>query len=598
MKEVILGFSLGFDTGAAIVSEDGVLAAINEERINREKNTKKFPINAIRECLKLANLEAKDITKIAFSGYEDPDFYNLAKYVPLKNMRKEYIEIYEKIKNDEDELNDLRSNKNINEQLFMNLLKDVLFYNFRDINLLVLSSIARVEHHLAHGLPAFLHSGFDEAIVVTADGFGDGISLRVAKINRKQDYETLKQLGLKDSIALIYQFATGGVGFKMHQHEGKLTGMSARGNWKETKKEFENILRYSSSARSMINNINPDPINEDQKNNPIEQFEYFEKAKDVIFEICKKYDIFDIAAGVQKYTEETVLQLLEDIFKDNNIKNTNICLAGGLFANVRLNQLIGAMDQVDNIFIFPAMGDTGLALGSAEFVLDDFSKIKDLKHAYLGSSINDEEIEDYLRKNAHLEYDKTPDRSRSLAKLIGDGYIVANVKGALEYGPRALCHRSIHFHCDDERVNAWLNKQLGRNEYMPFCPVIQYEDAELAFVDASEKNKHAGEFMTIGYYATDKFKKECPSGVHVDNTARAQLMREDVNPDMYKALDYYKKMTGRIGFINTSYNSHGEPIVRTAKEAIIRFLESNIHYLVINDYVLKHPNLDNMPKFK
>jgi carbamoyltransferase len=606
MREIlVLGFSLGFDTGAAIVSSKrGIVAAINQERINRKKNTKALPIDAIQEVLKLSCLSPEDVDYVTYTHYEKEDFFNLAKRMSPDQMSiltGRQFGLLQKMNADPNFVRAYRKNlANSNEDdveakiLLENMLWHIGFPP---------QELIRVDHHWSHAAPAFVYSGFDDALVITADGFGDDVSGRIVKMNSGFKSTVLSEVPLTGSIALIYQFVTGGVGYRMHEHEGKITGLSARGDASKTRELFSTLIDYAPESQELVwsrafRNV------PNVSCNPIKDFHGFMKLQEHIFKFCKEYYTRkDLAAGVQELTEKMVLKWINGV-KQNHSFNTlnlkNVCLAGGLFANVKLNQEVFVQPWVDNCFVFPAMGDTGGAVGSATAFLYSLEEIGPmrLQHAFLGSSIGSEtEIVNVLQENG-LDYVYTGDRGEAMAALVIGGNIVANVNGKLEYGPRALCHRSIHFHCDDEMVNDWLNKQLGRSEYMPFCPAIRIEDATEAFKDFREGNSVAGEFMTTDYYATDAFKKQCPSGVHVDNTARAQLVRKEIIPDMYRALECYKSKTGKMGFINTSFNEHGEPIVRTAAEAVKRFLSSNIHYLVIENLVVRHPKYDEIRKFE
>jgi len=608
MREIlVLGFSLGFDTGAAVVSSKrGIVAAINQERINRKKNTKALPVDAIREVLKLSCLSPADIDYVTYTHYEKEDFFNLAKRMSpdqmdiltvrqcgllgKMNADPSFVRAYRK--------NLAHSGDDDVEASFLleNMLESVGFPK---------QNLVRVDHHWSHAAPAFIYSGFDEALVITADGFGDDVSSRITKMNSGFKSTVISEIPLTGSIALIYQFVTGGVGYRMHEHEGKITGLSARGDASKTRHLFERLIDYVPESQELIWSRAFRGV-PNVSFNPIKDFHSFMKLQEHIFKFCDRgdigYDIKDLAAGVQELTEKKILQWINDVKRKSTFSNTssNVCLAGGLFANVKLNQEVCNQNWTDGMFVFPAMGDTGGAVGSATAFLYSLEEIRpmQLQHAFLGSSIGSEtEIVNVLQENG-LDYMYTGDRGKMIADLVRSENIVANVNGKLEYGPRALCHRSIHFHCDDERVNDWLNKQLGRSEYMPFCPAIQMEDAPLAFKDFRNGNSVAGEFMTTDYYATEAFKKQCPSGVHVDNTARAQLIRKEKVPDMHRALDWYKVTTGKMGFINTSFNEHGEPIVRTAAEAVKRFLSSNIHYLVIENFVVKHPKYEEIKKFE
>jgi len=605
-KEIIvLGFSLGHDTGAAIVSSTkGILAAVNEERLNREKQTKVFPIKSIQECLRLAQLDMKDIDCIGYSNYETDDVFNITKNNRIQCVSDSVKHFINKNTNDNNFASLARQSVNT-EKLACKVIRDYFILMFG--NYLEHIPIGRIEHHLAHGLPAYIHSNFSDNetnIVITSDGFGDDRSMVVLELGNNNKYRLIDTYGLQSSLGLMYQFVTGGVGYTMNLHEGKITGLAARGSSKETSQFFFYLLANIDDVVQQFDTF-------ENRHNPIKDFKYYEALKHFIFEYCKTYistsssrnPIADLAAGIQYVVECMMIERVVNAIDDIDCEKCNIILSGGLFANVELNRKLNNLRKVDKTFVFPNMGDGGLALGAAYSILADYEiKKYELEHIFFGYSINQKCVELLLNTElnyANLKASLLINRGQMISGLVRDGYIVANVVGKMEYGPRALCHRSIHFNCDDKHANTWLNQQLGRTETMPFAPVLLEEDAAKCFEDYNESNEYAGRFMTINYTATDYFKEKCPSAVHIDGTVRAQIVNyHEENKDIIAALKMYKQMTNKPAFINTSYNRHGEPIVMTEKEAIDRFLESNIHYLIIDNIMIEHPNIDQLPVFK
>jgi carbamoyltransferase len=211
-----------------------------------------------------------------------------------------------------------------------------------------------------------------------------------------------------------------------------------------------------------------------------------------------------------------------------------------------------------------------------------------MPHAFLGSDLSREDLPK-LMSAAHLEFLKPQDLDLEVARLLAKGKVVARVAGAMEYGPRALGNRSILYQATDPTVNDWLNHKLCRSEFMPFAPMLLREDAGAMLKGYSAQNAHAAEFMTITYDCTEQCKRESPAVVHVDGTARPQIIEASANPRCHRILKLYKELTGLRSIINTSYNMHDEPIVRTADEAIRAFLQSQLDYLVLDEYLAWRP---------
>ena len=202
----------------------------------------------------------------------------------------------------------------------------------------------------------------------------------------------------------------------------------------------------------------------------------------------------------------------------------------------------------------------------------------------LGPSISDNEIENYLNNN-NIKFKKSNNLEEDIAKIIDSKKVIGLVSGRMEYGPRALCNRSIIYHCEDKSINDWLNKRLNRTEFMPFAPVTTKELAKKCFVDWDEKD-YAADFMTMTYDVTDEFKEKCPAAVHIDGTARPQIIRKENHKKMHSIITHYYNTRGGLALINTSFNNHEEPIVCDLKDAIDSLNKNNVDVLVIENYII------------
>jgi carbamoyltransferase len=271
-------------------------------------------------------------------------------------------------------------------------------------------------------------------------------------------------------------------------------------------------------------------------------------------------------------------------------KIDKVVLAGGSFANVKLNQRILEARGVAGVFVYPNMSDGGLSQGAAlHFDIGrNGSVAHTLPNAYYGPSFTNEEIEAALRAE-HLEYTSHPEIEKEIAKLIAAGNVIARFNGAMELGPRALGNRSILYPATDPAVNKWLNQRLKRTEFMPFAPVTLEEYAEKCY-KKFKGAAYAAKFMVITFDCTDYMKEKSPATVHVDGTARPQVINERDNPSYYKILKEYCKLTGIPTLVNTSFNMHEEPIVCTPQDAVRSFLQGHLDYLAIGPFLVKGNN--------
>jgi carbamoyltransferase len=255
------------------------------------------------------------------------------------------------------------------------------------------------------------------------------------------------------------------------------------------------------------------------------------------------------------------------------------------------------LKSVGTVFIHPGMGDEGLALGAA-FALagmqrpesDAATRPEILSDVYLGPEYGQREIERAIEQEG-LKAEHVQDIERRMAELLSQGYVVARFGGRMEYGPRALGNRSILYHTTDPTINDWLNKRLKRTEFMPFAPVTLEEYADQCYENLAGA-RYPAKFMTVTFDCTNWMKEHCPAVVHVDGTARPQLIDKDTNPSYYRIVDEYRKITGLPSVINTSFNMHEEPIVCSPGDALRAFLDSGLDVLALDNFLLKSPDAE------
>jgi carbamoyltransferase len=356
---------------------------------------------------------------------------------------------------------------------------------------------------------------------------------------------------------------TSSLGFKPSRHEGKIVGLASYGD--------PDVL--SDILLSHIQQTDGDFRIFGSNNIFLSRY------------LASHFSKIDVAAAYQHVLEVVAVNFVKYWVKKTGIDT--VVLSGGVTANVKLNQRIFEIDEVKNIFIYPNMGDGGCGSGAAMYQSWDGKIQETISNAYFGPDYTDKEIETELKANG-LEFTQPNNLAKDVAQLIFDGSVVARFSGRMEYGPRALGNRSIMYHAQEPEVNQWLNKRLGRTEFMPFAPVTLYEARERYFFNIKGA-EHTAEFMTITFDCTDEMKRECPAAVHIDGTARPQLIRREVNPGYYDIVKEYENLSGISSLINTSFNMHEEPIVCSPHDAIRAFLDGNLDVLVIGPYLVKNP---------
>ncbi|HEX7090776.1 MAG TPA: carbamoyltransferase C-terminal domain-containing protein [Longimicrobiales bacterium] len=585
----VLGIATEGDSGAAIAEDGRILAALNEERTSRMKLVEGFPRTSIRETLRLAATTVEELDAVLVSSRQDLFVDELQPFEGWFQHWERAAGLGGTIKRAAGKLSRYRDRLPGLERAYYLLLEPTFRHRRRSIRRIlrrefgVRCPIHFVDHHLAHIASAYFTSGFDDALVISLDGGGDGKSGTVyaARTGRLEHLHTIAAF---NSLGNYYAYATHICGFKAQKHEGKLTGLAAHGE-----------PRFLPLLRDMIVEENGTFINR-------AGVVFGEAARQLERRLPAGWKREDLAASIQRHFEELVPRFVQHWARRTGLRN--VAVAGGVFANVRVNQEVHRLPEVDRIFIHPHMGDGGLGVGAALAAcvpgLLPVPMTPDpnpLEHVYLGPGFDDDEIAAALRK-----YGLTPERSddagapfeERIAELLAAGHVVARAAGRMEYGPRALGNRSILYQATDPGVNDWLNKNLHRTEFMPFAPSVLYEHREACFEDLAG-GEHAAEFMTITFDCTPWMRRRMPGVVHIDGTARPQLVRREVNPEYHRIIEAYHRRTGLPGIINTSFNMHEEPIVCSADDCVRAFLDGKLDYLAIGRFIVKHPRPARRP---
>jgi len=431
------------------------------------------------------------------------------------------------------------------------------------------SKLKRFHHHNTHAANAFFSSGLNEALIVTLDGYGSGCAGGIFAGNA-DGISNLIRFPFPNSLGQFYEHVTSALGFRPGRHEGKIVGLAAYGN--------TDILSPALLERFEI------------RDGDI----LMHAASNYLFAraLSQEFSKRDIAAAYQHVLEVIAVKAVTWWLKKTGMKN--IVVSGGVHANVKLNQRLREIPGVEQIFVYPNMGDGGCGTGAAMLVFDRVASTSPLEDVYLGPDYSEQEIQQALA-NHQLSSVRYDDLEERVAELLMNDAIVGRFNGRMEYGPRALGNRSILYQAKDPEVNQWLNHQLGRTEFMPFAPAALASEAHRLFHNLAGCTKTA-EFMTLTFDCTEEMKQKCPAAVHIDGTARPQLVSERTNPSFHRILSRYHQLTGIPALINTSFNMHEEPIVCSPDDAIRAFLAGGIDYLAIGPFLVKHPRYDEIAR--
>lgn len=540
-----LGIYDGHDAGAGLITEDDIYA-VNEERLSREKYNRGFPERAIKKVLELSTIDKDDVEKIATAG----TYRRKKRLLKLKKG-----------------------------------LKKILGENFPEI--------VTVQHHLAHASGAYHTSGWDKAIVLTVDAAGDGLSSGVY-LGERGDLVKIAESSYLDSLGDFYASITEMLGFIPMRHEGKIMALGSYYEGDDLHDFYDCIEAGGLSFKNHLETTGSESVKKLSKKIgfPLNRKD---ECEDILRSGKKDHELWDIAvkiaASAQTHLEKEVDRLCTNIKEDETIPQEykeKICFSGGVAQNVKLNKII--RENFDQSYIFPHMGDGGLALGAAFHVHSGVNMRKenwdwknDLKRIYLGPKFNSDEIEKELKDTKEIDHRplKEENMIEKINSLLSEGKIIGLFQGRMEYGPRALGNRSIIADPSKERNKEKLNKKLGREPFQPFSPTIlkEYEENYL-------NNPTSKKFMTMSFDVTEEGKRDLKAAKHVDDTCRPQIIEKEDNPYYYKLIKGFEEKTGIGAVLNTSFNLHGDPIVCTPKEAIDTFVKIDLDALVIENYII------------
>ena len=588
----ILGISAFYHDSAACLLKNGIIiAAAQEERFTRKKHDPSYPKNAIKFVLEYSNLRLSEVDQIVF--FEKP-------FLKFERLLETYVAFAPKGFISFSKAMPLW----IKEKLFQ---KNLLFNKLKehDKNYKSDKNIFFSDHHLSHAASAFFPSPFDEAVILTADGVGEWATTTVA-VGKNENLEIKKEIHFPHSLGLLYSAFTYYTGFKVNSGEYKLMGLAPYGKpiYEDKVKQLVDLKDDGTFRldQKYFNYATGLTMTNEKFNNLFGQ-----KPRNPLNEKITQFHM-DIAASIQKVTEEIMINLAKSIRKEFGIKN--LCLAGGVALNCVANGKILEEKIFDNIWIQPAAGDAGGSLGAALALwhIDQGNKRSvnskdDMKGSYLGTEFNQDEIEKELETVGAnfdtLKYEELIDRT---AEFLSNEKAIGWFQGRMEFGPRALGGRSILGDPRSDKMQKNLNLKVKyRESFRPFAPSVLREDLSewfemdvdspymllVANINQNKKIEMTDEQKKL--FGIDKLnikRSEIPAVTHVDYSARVQTVTKNINNRYYDLISKFKEKTGCPVIVNTSFNVRGEPIVNTPTDAFNCFMGSGLDYLIIGNCIL------------
>lgn len=583
----IIGIMSSHDGTLSVVKDGKNIFSIGEERLNRTKAYIGFPFQALRYIIESKIVEPSEIDAIALDGMAGFFKYMAWTYGFEFTKDKLYYDISNEKKPDNFYISDERY-KNIKDE---KTCEEFVVTRVKELcsELGIDAPIHFFKHHSNHATSAYFTSGFSEALAITMDGQGDDESATVS-ICKDGKIEKLSSTSIDNSAGYLYSAVTKKCGFRAGRHEGKITGLAAYGNYKKYESCFDNLTEVKDGTLQYINAKNRTFFNKAMRKimNYVGS-EYLMGAQELISR-CGELSKEDLSASIQHLLEKRIVEIVSYWINKTGIKN--VVLSGGVFANVKFNQYISEIPELEALYIYPDMGDGGNAFGAAANLYYQTNKyipeVTKTKNVYYGPEFSNDYIKNMLDKvSDKVEFYFSDNTPLDTAKLLANNKIVGWFQGRMEYGPRALGNRSIIASPVDATINQWLNERMKRNEFMPFAPSCLYEYADELFEIPKESLKFPAQFMTITFKMRKEWADKAPAVSHVDQTARPQLVTKEANPKYHQLLTEYNKITGLPLFINTSFNVHEEPIVCKPEEGLKSLLTGVIDYFVCGDYICK-----------
>ena len=611
----ILGISAFYhDSAAALLIDGKIIAAAQEERFTRKKHTPEFPVNAIKYCIEYSGCSIDDLDAVVF--YDKPllkferlleTYYSFAPRGLLSFITAIPVWVKEKL---------------FLKKLLYDGLSEIENYDKKKLNLLF------PEHHLSHAASAFYPSPFQESAILTIDGVGEWATASICH-GKDNSITMLKEMRFPHSVGLLYSAFTYYLGFRVNSGEYKLMGLAPYGN--PNSKQTEEFINLIKEHIVSVKDDGSIWLNQD----------YFNYATGLRMVHDKKFEkLFgfpavkpdgkidqhhcNLAYAIQKVTEEIVLKMANEAKRITG--SDYLCIAGGVALNCVANGKLLKENIFKDIFIQPAAGDAGGALGAAQighYMYYDQERILSgdsdgMQGAYLGPDFSDREILNAFKKlkAVYSKVDNFSDLCSEAAELIVEGNVIGWFQGRMEYGPRALGNRSIIADARNPEMQKKLNLRIKYREgFRPFAPSVLMESSKeffdldvpspymllIADVLDERRNKLPDDYPDLNLWERLYFTRSDVQAItHLDFSARIQTVHKETNPRYWQLINTFKEKTGYGIIVNTSFNVRGEPIVCTPEDAYKCFMRTEMDYLVVNDFILKkteQPNWQNRERW-
>lgn len=551
--------SQGYDAAAALIVDGAPVAAAAEERFNREKHSARFPAGAIRYCLDEAGLTIRDIDAIAHCFDYSP--YRKA-YSMDPTTATLYREVYSR------------------EALLALVNRDLP--GFPD------ERVLHVKHHLAHAASAYYTSGWEDCLVIVVDAMGEAHG---ASIYRGEAglLHKIAEIPASDSIGILYSLVTLHLGFDFNSDEYKIMGLAPYGDPRRFRAFFDDIVQFCPNGSIRIPILACNRTRDERENYTVTR-RYFEeylvpqrRPEDEITD-----DHRDVAAALQECLDNVMLHICGRF--GTSTGSRRLALAGGVALNCTANGRLLQSDLFDEIYVQPAAGDDGAALGAGLLLAAQAGEIQNTRFPvpFLGPAFSQSQVEaalDEFDGSIHVrQCSNFSETCANAARLIADGRVIAWYRGRMEFGPRALGHRSILADPGRPEMRDRINAMVKMREaFRPFAPAVSLEEASVWF-DVPPTFELP--YMITTAQVRDEFRAELPAVTHVNGSARLQTVSAAGNPEFHTLLKAVGRTTGREMALNTSFNIKGQPIVNTPREAICTFLGTGIDYLFLEDFMI------------
>ena len=565
------------DAAACIFKDNIILAAAEEERFTRVKHAAGFPIKSIKFCLDKAQISIEQVDHITINRNPNQKLFKKALFASTKLFNLNFIK------------NRFQNLKKINS------IKDEFEYHFKTkIN----SKIHNIDHHTAHISSSVFFSGMKNSNFISVDGFGDFVSTVTGYYDGKK-ITKFNEVLFPHSLGLFYTAMTQYLGFMNYGDEYKVMGLAPYGEPKYID-QLKKIVRYDKKNLFELNlkyflhhtgNVEMTWLNGEPKIGKVFSSDLdkllgpHRKKNDDLLQFHK-----DIASSAQKFFEEILINIVNDLYQKN--KNENLCISGGSGMNSVANGVLFEKTKYNNIYIPPAPGDAGGSLGSAAYQINKINNtsIQFDDNPYLGPSYSDDAIKKDIDDNMETikknlidinKFDKFEHLSLNISKELSNGKIVGFFNGRMEWGPRALGNRSILADPRNVSIREILNVKIKRREkFRPFAPSILEEETKSWF-----ETEDKVPFMSKVFQVRNEKKHFIPAVTHIDGTGRLQTVSKSYNPQFYNLISDFFKITNIPMLLNTSFNEN-EPVVCNPKEALDCFLRTKMDILVLGNYAL------------